>query len=111
MILDETGGLHGVRHLNLLQSAAELPKQAAFGSELYPDAHTKAAVYARSIIMNHPFVDGNKRTGITTALIFLADNGHEDLTKESEVEKFAVQIVKKRLTVEQIAAWLKKKTS
>ncbi len=110
MVVDETGGMHGVRNLESLDSAAALPKQVVFKKELYPDVYTKAAVYARTILMNHPFFDGNKRTGISVAIVFLEDNGFVFSAKVGELEKFAVNIVTKKLSIEAIAEWLKKHT-
>ena len=74
MVVDETGGMHGVRDYNAILSVEKLPKQKMFGKELYHTVFLKAAVYARTIIMNHPFIDGNKRTGMTTAFVFLERN-------------------------------------
>ena len=64
-LIEETGGIHGIRDIPLLQSAVARP-MATFGSDdLYPDIFSKAAALMHSIIKNHPFVDGNKRTSIT----------------------------------------------
>ena len=108
MAVDETGGLHGVRDHQAILSMEELPKQAVFGKELYPAIFDKAAVYARNIIMNHPFVDGNKRTAMTAASVFLGDNGYQVEAKEGEIEKFALKIVLDKLGIKEIAAWFKK---
>ena len=69
-IIDETDGSHGVRDSGSIQSAAQAPKQSFGGEDAYPDVFKKAAVYLLRIIMNHPFVDGNKRTAVTVATIF-----------------------------------------
>ncbi len=108
MAIDETGGLHGVRNHAAILSLENAPKQKVFGKELYPTIFLKAAVYARDIIMNHPFLDGNKRTGMVAASVFLEDNGYAVVSKEGEIEKFALKIIKDRLSVEAIAVWLKK---
>ena len=83
-IVDETGGLHGVRDLHATHSVVEQPRQAVFGKELYPTVFLKAAVYVRNNIAHHPFLDGNKRTGITVASVFLSDNGYTIEAKEGE---------------------------
>ncbi|MEW5718511.1 MAG: Fic family protein, partial [Chloroflexota bacterium] len=57
------GGLPELRDLGLLESALAVPKQTMFGDDLYPDVATKAAILLFTLIKNHPFVDGNKRTG------------------------------------------------
>jgi death-on-curing protein len=69
------GGAVGLRDRALLESAVAQP-MASFGGEwLHPDLWTMAAAYLFHLVHNHPFVDGNKRTGLLTALVFLALNG------------------------------------
>ena len=73
--VDRYGGEHGVRDLALLESAVAQP-QATFGGEfLHKDLFEMAAAYLFHIVQNHPLVDGNKRTGLVTALTFLDFNG------------------------------------
>lgn len=107
-IIDETGGSHGVRDLNLLRSLDDLPKQAVYGKELYPTLFDKAAVYVRNVIHSHPFIDGNKRTAMAAADVFLQLNGRRINVRKGGVEKFALDIIAKRLDLEAISAWLKK---
>jgi len=106
-LIERYGGLHGIRDLERLKSAAVVPSQAVFGQEQYPDIWQKAAVYARNIILDHPFFDGNKRTGITAAAMFLKKNKFEFRAKKSELEDFAVHIATKNPEIGEIAAWLK----
>jgi death on curing protein len=110
MVITETGGSHGVRERAVIEGLSVSPQQSAFGQELYPSLHDKAAVYAREIIMRHAFVDGNKRTGMTTAFVFLSHNNHESVAKPGEIEKFAVKIVLNHLGISAIAKWLRSKT-
>lgn len=110
MLIDEIGGGHGVRDYHILLSLEHLPGQTFAGEELYPTIFLKAAVYARSIIQNHPFIDGNKRTGITAATIFLEKNGHIFSAHKGEIEEFALRIATEKLELEEIAAWLKDHT-
>ncbi len=105
MLVDETGGIHGIRDRRAILSLENAPKQNVFWKELYPNVFEKAAVYARDIIMNHPFVDGNKRTGMTVASVFLEDNGYNIETKRGEIEKFALKIIRGKLEIKAIAAW------
>lgn len=107
MVIDETGGLHGVRDMDAILGLESAPKQKVFGKELYPTIFEKSAVYIRDIIMRHPFLDGNKRSGMTAAAVFLEDNGHEMVAKEGEIEKFALRVILEKLDLEAIAAWLK----
>ena len=108
MVIDETGGTHGVRDFNVVRGLEQLPQQKVFGKELYPTIFVKAAVYVRAIIMNHPFIDGNKRAGMTAAVIFLENNGYQIAAKEGEIERFALEIVKERHSLEILADWFKK---
>ena len=69
------GGDHGVRDMGLVDSALAQPR-ATFGGEfLYKDLFEMAAAYLFHIVQNHPFLDGNKRTGAVVALVFLDLNG------------------------------------
>jgi death-on-curing protein len=106
-IVNDFGGSHGVRSEDRLKSVIDAPKQSVFGEEQYQGVFTKAAVYARNIIGDHPFADGNKRTGITSMSIFLLRNGYTLTATPKELEDFAVQIATDHLSVEQIAEWLK----
>jgi death on curing protein len=107
MVVDETGGSHGVRDHHTVLSMENAPRQSAFGKDLYPSVFEKAALYARDIIMNHPFIDGNKRTGMTCAIVFLEDNGYRYQGAEGAIENFALKIVREKLSVKEIAKWLK----
>ncbi len=111
MTIDETGGAHGVRDSFAILTLAELPKQKFAGHELYPDIYTKAALYAINIIKSHPFIDGNKRTGMVCAGIFLENNGHKIKVRKGSIEKFALKIVTNNLDLAEIATWLKKNSS
>lgn len=108
MLIDETGGSHGVRNHHAVLSVESLPKQTASGKELYSTVFLKAAVYTRNIIMSHPFVDGNKRTGMTAASVFLENNGYKIVAKKGQIEKFALKIIRNRSELETIAEWFKK---
>lgn len=109
-VMDETGGSHGVRDMNLVLALLDLPKQAVFGKELYPGIHEKAAVYVRNIIFSHPFIDGNKRSAMTCLGVFLAHNACELGCAEWEVERFALSVIEERLDIAQIAAWVREHT-
>ncbi len=74
-VINQSGGSLGVRDLGLLESAVAQPKMTFGGEDLYPTVIDKAAALAFSIIRNHPFVDGNKRTGHAAMETFLISNG------------------------------------
>ena len=69
------GGQGGVRDLGLLQSALAQPEASFSGAWLHRDLHDMAAAYAYHLSQNHPFIDGNKRTALASALVFLELNG------------------------------------
>ena len=106
MMIKATGGLGGVRDMSLLQSAMNAPFQAFGGKEVYPSLLSKASAMCRSVISNHPFVDGNKRTGIHVMLIFLEVNGVQpDYTKEELVD-LGFGIAAGNFDVNDILNWL-----
>ena len=69
------GGRNGVRDFGLLESALAMPGASFGGERLHRDEYEMAAAYAFHLCQNHPFIDGNKRTGLASALVFLEING------------------------------------
>lgn len=110
-LIEDFGGSHGLRDESRLKSVVQAPKQEAFGIEQYPTIFEKAAVYARNIIADHLFVDGNKRGGITSASLFLMKNGYELSAGSKALEDFAVQIAVEHLEIPVIADWFEKYTN
>lgn len=106
MMIKATGGLDGVRDTGLLQSALSAPFQAFEGEEVYPSLLSKAAAICRSVISNHPFVDGNKRTGIHVMLIFLEVNGIQPDYTQEELVDLGLGIASGNLAVNDILNWL-----
>lgn len=107
-VIEETGGSHGVRDIGLLESAVARLQATFEGQELYLDIFSKAAALMDSPIGNHPFVDGNKRTGVTAAAIFLRRNGWLLFAGNRELEDFTWQVASAELSISQAARWLKK---
>lgn len=110
-LVEETGGLHGVRDLGGLESALARPQAAFGGTEFYPDLMTKAAVLMDGLIRNHPFIDGNKRTGIVTAALFLQVNGYRLTATNAELEDFAIRVTTAKPDITEIAEWFRAKTT
>ncbi len=106
-LIDTTGGEHGVRDLGLLESAVARPQATFDGQDLYPDLFQKTADMMESLIQNHPFVDGNKRTAVTAAAMFLVRNGRHLQTTNEELERFTFQVVIERPSLTAIADWFK----
>lgn len=109
-VIQDFGGSHGVRNEDRLQSVIAAPKQEVFGIEQYEGITEKAAVYLRNIIGDHPFTDGNKRTGITAAAVFMMRNGVRLTAKPKELEDFAVKVAVDSLDVAAITCWLNEHT-
>lgn len=105
-LVEETGGLHGVREIGMLESAAARPRATFSQQELYPDLFAKAAALMESLAKNHPFLDGNKRTAITAAGIFLQINGFRLEASSPELERFTLDVVNGKIDFSGIAAWL-----
>src|SRR4051794_3707052 len=74
--IEATGGLDGIRDLGLLDSALAQPMAAFSGEFLHADVFAIAAAYLFHIVLNHPFINANKRTGLIAALTFLGISGH-----------------------------------
>lgn len=110
-MIEMTGGVDGVRDNSLLDSALNAPFQTFDGKELYPALLSKAAVMCRSIISNHPFVDGNKRTGIHVTLIFLELNGIELQYSQNELIELGFGVASSQLSSDDILKWLIKHTN
>ncbi len=104
-IVEETGGSHGVRDMGLLLSALGRPKATFEGQDLHPTVFEKAAALADSMINNHPFVDGNKRTGIGAAAMFLSPNGYVLTASNQELLDLTMQITQTRTTIDEVANW------
>jgi death-on-curing protein len=107
-LIEETGGSHGIRDLSMLQSALARPMATFDRKDLYPDLFSKAASLMHSIIKNHPFVDGNKRTAIAVASIFLFRNGYNFKVSNKELERFTLKVAREDIELREIAHWFKR---
>jgi len=105
MMLAQHGGLSGVRDEGLLESALSKPRNL-FAYES-PTLAEMAASYAAGIILNHPFVDGNKRTGFMVAAVFLEVNGRVLTATEESVVENTMALASGALKESGYAVWLK----
>lgn len=103
------GGKHGLRDITLLESALMRPQMGIGGKDFYPTRFYKAAVLMHSLIMNHAFVDGNKRTGVVSALVFLEINGCVVKAKQEEISKLALAVAEKKMVVDKLAKWFEER--
>lgn len=91
----------------LLEAAVLRPQQSVFGTDAYPDIHTKAAAMMHSLIRNHPFVDGNKRTGVLSVILFYNLNGYMVEAGQENVIALALDVAEGQIDVAGIAGTLK----
>jgi death-on-curing protein len=105
-MIEQFGGLPGIRDKNLLASALEAPKATFSGFDLYPSIFEKAAVYLYHLTRNHPFIDGNKRTAYFVTLLFLEANHVDIPCKKTDLEKIVVSTAEGKLSKEQLAFFL-----
>ena len=107
-LISTIGGGHGVRDIGMLLSALGRTQATFDGKELYPDIMMKAAALMDSLVRNHPFVDGNKRTAITASALFLRLNGYLLQVENREMVLFALACAQSQLSLVEIAEWFRK---
>lgn len=90
--VEEFGGDRAILDVRLLESAVAMPRQAFGGQYVHEDFAAMAAAYLYHLVKNHPFADGNKRTGIHAALVFLELNGFELEIPVDEAERVAIGV-------------------
>ncbi len=106
ILIERFGGSDGVRDRDLLDAALNRPFQTFDGQDLYPTPVGKAAAVLESIVKNHPFIDGNKRTGYVLARLLLMQ-AHLDIEAgQEEKYEFVINISTGKLDFEQIELWL-----
>ncbi|MEK7517898.1 MAG: type II toxin-antitoxin system death-on-curing family toxin [Patescibacteria group bacterium] len=107
-MLEVGGGREGIHDFTLLHSAIERPKAQFSGTFLYASIWLMAAAMLHSLVKNHPFEDGNKRTAYFSTMKFLFDNGYDLIARHKQIIKFMVGVDVKNTSVEKIADWLEK---
>ncbi len=106
-IIAQSGGTLGILDLSILQSTVTKPRLSFAGNDLYPTLIDKAATLGFAIIANHPFVDGNKRTGHAAMAIFLAINSFEINAGIEEQEQIISAIAAGELKRDDFVTWLR----
>ena len=105
-LIQQTGGSDGVRDYNLLDSALETPFQSFGGEDLYYTLQAKAARLGYGLIKNHCMIDGNKRIGTHTMLVFLALNGIELSYTQKELYETILNVAAGNITYEGLLEWI-----
>lgn len=108
-IILKTGGFKKaagkVINSNSLEYLIEIMRGELIGYQPYPSLSKKAAAYAYYIIHDHVFYDGNKRTGISCAILFLNLNGYQIDTTDDEIVELAISITNNLMNIDEIAKW------
>lgn len=109
--IERFGGSPGLRDRGALESAAARPAMTFGGEDLYPDEASKAAALLHSLVMNHAFVDGNKRVGIAAAELFLRLNGFRIAGDDSELEELTLTVARGEIDAEALSIWFRQRIS
>src|SRR5699024_11011418 len=91
-LIDQSGGSQGLRDRGGLESAIGGPKATFGGKDLYPSLVEKSAALTFTLVKNHPFIDGNKRTGHAAMEVFLLLNGYEIQADVDEQERLFLDL-------------------
>jgi death-on-curing protein len=106
-ILRMSGGRPGIRDLGALESALAQPRATFDLSDLYPTLIEKTAALGFSLVRNHPFVDGNKRTAHAAMEVYLLLNGSEIGAEVADQEALMIGLAEGRVPREQLIEWLR----
>lgn len=105
LAIADTGGSNGVRDMGLVESAVGRPQQTFGEQELYPTLYAKAAALFESLVSNHPFIDGNKRTAALTAVSFMQRNGQRVTASNDELIALTLNAAQGSPGVDTLAEW------
>lgn len=106
-LIEQFGGSPGIRDEGLLDSALSAPFQTFADQELYPNLIEKAAAVCWGIVRNHPFVDGNKRTGAHVMLVFLELNGYSLRYSQDELISLILDLAAGKIQRNDLVQWLR----
>lgn len=103
------GGAPALRDRGSLESALARPAMTFGGEDLYPDVAAKAAALMHSLVLNHPFVDGNKRIGAACAEFFLERNDYELRAGDDEFEQLTLAVAEGKVEIEALTIWFRQR--
>lgn len=109
--IETFGGSTGLRDRGSLESAVARPAMTFGGEDLYPEIADKAAALMHSLVMNHAFVDGNKRVGAAAAELFLDLNGYRLAASDEDFEEITLTVARGELDAERLAIWFRQRIS
>ncbi len=110
VLIQKFGGTSGVRDEGLLKAALERPYSGFGEIEFYPSVEEKAAAILESIVTNHPFIDGNKRTGYVLMRLLLMQYGKDISASQDEKYDFVIAVASGKMDFQQVLAWIKDKS-
>ena len=99
-----------MRDKGALESAVARPQMTFGGEDLYPDVPAKAAALMHSLVMNHPFVDGNKRVGAHAAVLFLLVNRFQPGFAPEELTEVTLGVARGEVSAEALTIWIRQRT-
>lgn len=108
--IKDFGGSSGIRDIGLLESAIARPFQTFSSEDLYPTPFDKASAVAERLIINHPFIDGNKRTGVVVMIAMLKEYCIRINANSDTLYQFTISISKGEIKFDKIVEWLRKNT-
>ncbi|RKN78485.1 type II toxin-antitoxin system death-on-curing family toxin [Ulvibacterium marinum] len=106
ILIERFGGADGIKDQGGLESALNRPYATFDQRELYPTPVEKAAAVLESILINHPFVDGNKRTGYVLMRLTLMEGGLDIETSQADKYEFVIKVTEGKLDIDQIKGWI-----
>ena len=106
VLIQRFGGAPRIRDMGLLESALARPFQTFDGKELYSGVVQKAAAVIESLLINHPFVDGNKRIGYVVMRLFLMENGMDINATQNEKYEFVIKVASGEFRFQEINDWI-----
>jgi death-on-curing protein len=107
LVIEQSGGMDGLRDLNALESAVAQPQMSFGGEDLYPTLVDKASALGFSLIKNHAFIDGNKRVGHAALETFLVLNGYELDATVDDQEEVILSVSAGTLSRDDFTRWLR----
>jgi death on curing protein len=108
-LVREFGGAAELRDRGALEAARARPAMTFGGDDLYPDDSGKGAALMHSLVLNHPFVDGNKRAGAASVELFFMVNGWALEANDGEMEAVTLDVAKGEVEVEALAIWFRQR--
>lgn len=108
-LLERFGGGDGLRDAGGLEAAVARPAMTFGGDDLYPDLGSKAAALMHSLVLNHPFVDGNKRVGAAAAELLVVLNNHTLSASDDDIVRMTLATAEGRISVEALTVWFRQR--